>query len=782
MSSHLRSLRPRRAAPGWILCCLALGLWAATTRAAAVIPLFSQRNWHRSDGLPSNEVTALCQDRAGYLWVATSVGLARFDGTHFVRFTYAPGTDRASVGFSAMIADPADDGLWLAPRSGGLLYFSQGVFTPSALPVEFAGKSAEGFFFAADGALWISFAGGGVVRKRGGQTEVFGVRDGLGSNRRTHIAGDNAGGVWLAQGTTLAKYDHGALRPLDLAGLKEDLRIASARTDGPWVLTRGWLHKIVDGQITLRTKISSDFNAVSVQALLEDSNGAIWTGTRARGVRRLTLPDQKSDLAVNAPEDVGLLLEDRSGNIWAGSNGGGLVRVRSGVLRRYDKNEGLLENHSLSVCQDEAGTLWFANRDGGVAFINARGRVQSLVPLKVRDTFTAFSITPAPADGIWVTSSHGLLRATTTGLWPTDTPGAPPQPPDHRDLRVSHTAKNGDLWLALGPGRMGRLRGLVWEEMTGFGSATPQSIAEDAQGRIWIGTGEARLYRFDAGAFAAVPLVVPTTAGAIQTIHFDAGDTGWIGTAGAGLLRLDAPAGRTLDERHGLPTKNINQIIADDHGALWFGSPEGIFYVRREHLEDFFAGRSPKVDPVTIGVDEGLNEATCLGAHQPSVWKDRSGLLWFSTRQGLVAIDPRRTSTATHPLGVRIDTVRSNGVGVATEGLVRLPAPVQTVEIDYSVLCLSHPERVRTQFRLRGYEQAWTAADRPGLARYSRLPPGEYFFEASAHLSGVSGSTTTVTLPLVIEAAWWQTLWFQCGIAGVVLMIGVLVIQTWSHR
>jgi signal transduction histidine kinase/ligand-binding sensor domain-containing protein len=769
---------------GWIVLCVLIGAAPLRGLAADVVPLFSQRNWHRGNGLPSNEVTGLCIDRTGYLWVATATGLARFDGTRFINHAFAPAGPNSPSGFTTIAADPADDGLWAAPRAGGLMRFRRGNFEPFALPEEFSRRPVAAIFFASDSALWLTFFQGDVLRLHAGKWERFDNRHGLRSGRITHVARDADGKVWLANGSLLASYENGSLRPLVVDDRNDDLRIASARQEGLWVLGRGWLYKVVKDQVVSTVKVSADFNAFSVQALMEDSKGAIWTGTRSRGVRRLILPDRKSDLAIGTPEDIGALLEDASGNIWAGSNGGGLVRVRSGVLRRFDKAHGLLESHSLSVCQDNAGTIWLANRDGGVAFINPEGRVRTLNPLPVRETFTAFSIAPMVGpEGIWVSSSSGLLRANQRGLMVDETLERPPQPPDHGEMRISHVARNGDLWLALAPGRLGRLRNKSWKvfsEKSGLGPAAIQAIAEDRQSRIWVGTDNTGLYHFEDEHFTSIPLDAPAAAGAIQAIHFDAEGRGWFGTAGAGLLRLDAK--RSLDDRHGLPAKNITQVISDDNGALWFGSPEGIFHVRRDALENFFAGRDNHVDAVIVGVDEGLNEATCLGAHQPSVWKDRSGILWFATRQGLVALDPRRDTVPTTPLVVEIAASPANGITRDGTGAVRLSRNSHTVEIDYSVLCLSTPERVRARTRLRGYDDDWTPADIRGLARYTRLPPGKYVFEVATHVAGAVGTAATAFLPVVVEAAWWQTFWFRLVAAGAGLLAIVQVARVWSHR
>jgi signal transduction histidine kinase len=385
---------------------------------------------------------------------------------------------------------------------------------------------------------------------------------------------------------------------------------------------------------------------------------------------------------------------------------------------------------------------------------------------------------------VLVTTSRGLLRATRDGLLDPDAPGAPPQPPPHGEMRVTHLARNGDLWMDIDPGRLGRLREGKWHVFTaadGLGAGSPQVITEDAEGRIWVGMEETHLYRFDGSRFTSVPLAAATGVGSVQALHFDASGTGWAGTAGAGLLRVGGSA-RSLDKRHGLPSNEISQVISDDQGSLWCGSPEGIFRVRRPELEKFFAGEIASVDAVVLSADDGLGETNCASDHQPSAWKSRSGVLWFATRQGVVAIDPRNEQVSGTPVVVQIDTVRAGDQSWPAAAAVRVPGPGRTVEMDYSVLSLSNPDRVRARVRLQGYDDEWTTADARGVARYARLPPGDYEFVVEARIAGAAGTSARVSLPIIVVAAWWQTLWFRAALVILCLLLAAVAARAWSHR
>ncbi len=62
----------------------ALLVFVSLLTATAAVPEMPRfRVLDATSGLPSNVVRAMLQDAAGYLWLATSDGLARYDGTAF---------------------------------------------------------------------------------------------------------------------------------------------------------------------------------------------------------------------------------------------------------------------------------------------------------------------------------------------------------------------------------------------------------------------------------------------------------------------------------------------------------------------------------------------------------------------------------------------------------------------------------------------------------------------------------------------------------------------------
>lgn len=80
-----------------------------------ILPL---RTFTIDDGLPSNQIRALCQDRRGYLWIGTyGGGVSMFDGTTFRSYTTLDGLPSAIV-WSLTASRFEEDVVWLGTWGG----------------------------------------------------------------------------------------------------------------------------------------------------------------------------------------------------------------------------------------------------------------------------------------------------------------------------------------------------------------------------------------------------------------------------------------------------------------------------------------------------------------------------------------------------------------------------------------------------------------------------------------------------------------------------------------
>lgn len=755
-----------------------LGLAVVACPAAPSQPSaeFSLREWHVQEGLPHDEVTGVRQDRAGYLWVTTSAGLARFDGVHFDDFS--PGLSAIAPGaVLRALTETPELGLVIAPESGGLVTWREGAFRRSPLA---EGKTVNALHAESDGTLWVSCDNRTVLRVHGGRTEEFGPDVIPGGRPVTYFATDGSKRTWLATGTFIARYEGGRLVPFENDFGRSELRVASSRRGGPWIVTQDRVFKHDGERLDADVAIPTLVGAHYVRTLFEDRHGALWLGTRSQGLFRVA-----GGACTNVPtssEDILAVTEDTEGNIWVATNGGGLDRLRQRDFRLFDRTTGLLDNFSYTVCEDRAGTIWFANRDGGIA--RARGGVVDVLKPDANWPVLSAMMTVFPdgRDGLWVTGGTRVYKLETT---PVDKLTRIDAVASQSVIRVSFVARNGDLWVAIDPDKLGRLSGerfTRFDREQGFDGQQARCITEDADGRIWAGTTDGKVFRLEGERFTPVPLDHAAPPSPVQAIHFERDGIVWLGTAGHGLLALVDGKIRRVDKTAGLPDDSISQIISDDRGYLWFGSVRGIFCVPQKELADCARGAATRVHAMLVGRDDGVRGITCLGIFQPAVWKSRDGRLWFATRKGVLTFDPATVNADSAPPPVTISNVKLDHHAHAPSGPIEIPASTRKLEFRFTVLRFAAPDRVQVKYRLDGFDTEWTLAGPDRTATYPALPPGSYQLQAIASLgNGLWGEQPT-TLALTVVPFWWQTMTARLlGLGGLVFAVAV-VVRTWSHR
>lgn len=139
------------------------------------------------------QVTALCEDPQGGLWIGTSMGsLVHSDGSRFEEF---PG-DVARGSVTALAQQP-DGFLWVGSLAGGLKRIRQGSNSIYSITNGLLSRAIRTLYLEKDGTLWIGTAGGGLSRMRDGQVFSFTSQQGLGADTVSQIIEDDEANLWL---------------------------------------------------------------------------------------------------------------------------------------------------------------------------------------------------------------------------------------------------------------------------------------------------------------------------------------------------------------------------------------------------------------------------------------------------------------------------------------------------------------------------------------------------------------------------------------------------------
>src|SRR5712691_6660727 len=186
-----------------LLACTLFALSALLAPAYAADPPVSLgdyivTSWTTKDGLPSDVIWTIAQDRDGYLWLGTNGGLVRFDGVQFVTWE--------TVGGATLARAPV--------RS---LHVSR------------------------DGSLWIGFSlsEGAISRIHKGGLRTYGERDGLSRGAVNAIVEDVNGTIWAGTNTGLFRLQGDRWEAVAPASGLLTVRVDSLYIDRPGDLLVG---------------------------------------------------------------------------------------------------------------------------------------------------------------------------------------------------------------------------------------------------------------------------------------------------------------------------------------------------------------------------------------------------------------------------------------------------------------------------------------------------------------------------------------------------------------
>ncbi len=382
-------------------------LWIATFGSGLVRMTEGRfQVWKTEQGLASNQVLAIAEDEAGTLWVATTQGLQRWNGSAFLP---GPGLQGPPSLVSSLVVD-GKGVLWAGDELGTVYQLRDGAMHPvpqASLP----GGTISAMLSDRQGALWVGSRGKGLVRLVNGQRSALPPTNGL-EGSVFSLLEDMEGSLWLGMGA------HGLRRLKDAPftpygppeGLGNDIVSALRQTrDGSlWFSTLGGgISRLQNGQITTWT-MRDGLMDNQIYGSTEGGDGTLWFATRKgliqwRDGTFTNLPEQGQS---SKPSMGYAIYEDEHGTLWAGT--------RQGLARWDGKQFTHVEQHKILEAtirvmeRRAAGGFWIGTQGGGVARFS-EGRVVPLSsignPIRgdVRSIFE-------DAGTLWIGTTDGLFR------------------------------------------------------------------------------------------------------------------------------------------------------------------------------------------------------------------------------------------------------------------------------------------------------------------------------------------------------------------------------------
>lgn len=752
----------------------------------------SVQSWQREPGMPHGAIRALAQTPDGYLWLGNDEGLSRFDG---VRFVPAEGGGPGAP-VHVLLGSRRGE-LWVGTFGRGLLRYGQDStvrFVPlRGLPSENITALAEDN----EGRVWVGTERGLASLRNGSATLID---EQLKDAKFTSLFVDGKGDLWAGvDGRGICRFHAGRLVEWAPAPAEDSLESPQClivdRAGRLWVVAGDDLVLCREGGQWQRYRIPRRATAGRTRALVEGPDGTVWAGWAGEGLFQLnagkaTAVSIGRGLLDNA---VSAMFIDGEGKLWVGTEGG-LNWIRRKTVFRLGQEEGLGYGAVLGLAEVVPGEVWAARGDDGM--FRWEGKAFSRLPV-----FGLPSHEPrvnallAARDGsCWVACARGLLHfkdpqavadeSATAGL---------------EGFRLSALAEDaeGSLWAGSREGNLWKLSGGNWtSEPAPWKPRAVTAIVPEPNGVVWVGTEGDGLYRLGGSGLEHFDKSNGLVSADIRTLRSGREDTLWVGTADGGLSRLRAGKVSSFTRREGLTENSISQILEDDFGRLWLGGDHGISCVNLAELDSQAAGRTAAIHPRTIEGEEGPLSEMCTSGFSPAGLKTGAGLLWFSTAQGAVVVDPRYPVVPVTRGRAFLEEALVDGApaawffppggGEKAPKELRVGAGKHRLELQYTALGFEAPGRVRFRYRLEGLDSDWVDAGTRRTAFYNYVPPGSYRFRLSTSTSEGVWNENAAELPVRVGRYMWQSGWFlsfaAAGLLGVMVGLIRLLEKQRLHR
>ena len=512
---------------------------------------------------------------------------------------------------------------------------------------------------------------------------------------------------------------------------------------------------IVNDQGVVQKKyVNSKFNtrslsSNSVWSLFLDKEKRIWLGYYNKGLGVFDKINSKVNIIESLPGNsqslqtncVTGIAKDNEGQLWISMEGGGVdvYNTKTKNFKHITKSDnsfysGLTNDNITNVFIDKNQNIWLSSWNEGI-FVLKKGS-RNFVNYNTKNTnLTSDNIMSIAQDSrgvIWIgTFAKGLHYYT-------------PSDGQFHHCNSKPFYKNGLMNLDI------------------------RKIIVDSDDAVWVGstTGLYRVKTNDFVSFSVTSfrdkmsekLKNHKSTHTINTLYEAKNKEIWIGTDGAGLFSYNKKTDsiKWYINFPGLHEKSISSIVESNDGCVWLSGKKGI---TRLNLKNKTTVNYSTYDGL-LGNDFNNN----------SVLKDKNGLLYFGSYEGLNYFNPTNLVKSKKQLPIYLTDLKifNKSVGPLEKNspLIKVISETKKIilkhdqsvfTIDFIAVNYSFPARNEFAYYLEGFEDSWNYVGSKRSATYTNLAPGNYVFKVKAAEKNGAWSQKPLELKIEILPPWWKT-------------------------
>ena len=716
-------------------------------------------NYNQSNGLPSNQINDVLQDRNGLIWVATMSGVVTFDGKNFS--TLDNSSELANNPVKSIYQDNKGN-LWLGSIRKGLFKYTGTTFTiyntSNGLPNDIVNVvNGDG-----KNGVWIG-TNDGLSFFDGQKFKNYTVKDGLPSNIIFDVMIDSHGKLWIATANGISVFfnDKFLNYSSGVGGFKSNIVYCIAESSNGEICfgTYDGLSVLKDNQFT-NYNLTNGLPNERVESIIFDHNNTLWIGTYGGGLLKKhgdSFEVIKLSEGVNS-KIITSVLNDKEGNFWIGT-WAGIYKYDNNRFVTFNAEDGLASNNVLSV--------YFDKNSNQILLGVLAGGLNCIKDGKVFSTSlsgnSVWAIEKEKEGVVWLGTTNGPvlfdILSNKTSL--------PIPQLQNTIVYAIKKAANGTVYIGTDKGLYkynGQQLSLI-NARNGLTNENVRSIFEDENKVIWIGTMKG-VYQLNDDRVISFNDLFNLKKTPVTSIVSDNKGSIIIGGYDLGLIvfnnsNLANQKVTIVDGNTGLSSDKVLFTLFDKDNFLWIGTTAGI---DRLNWNAFL--KNHKVALTHINKSNGYN-----GVETNAAIQDDNGNIWLGSVNGAIKFNPSIGFINTNLPTLSLTKVQlffedvnwakknfnvNSHTGLPTDLILNYN------ENNLNFVCtgvfLTAPDELRYRYFLEGFDDHWSPLTKSNFANYSNIPPGKYVFKVQATANGYD-YTMPVTLIFEIKAPFYKTIW-----------------------
>lgn len=703
---------------------------------------YAYRHYTTDDGLPSYSLESVFQDSQGFIWVGCSGGIARYDGFGFHRYMEGRFTNIMRIsenyknevnayGFNLYTVDKDADTIRTIKLPKGYFPYKN---NHTKLPSKYAFLNKNN----SDAKALFELTDTGFVKilehPDFEEMDMFSGRIFMDEKQKKIYVPVNDGISVLSFNGKKTAF-HPGYFVLNFIQYQGDI----------WFITANGLYRIRQDKIELVKRLSISVDVISVNFCIDKKGGLLFSDNLA--VYRLA--DNKIEKIFSGVNQITDMLVDTEGNLW--------ITTYEGLFNLFQlqfKNYWLQNKNDVvrGIVVDSNNDIVVGSYNGKLIRFNENSATEIAYPPNEHGYFFNSCFTKQKEDLYLVGAGKVLKISGSNKRW-LDLPvqnydfvqtlsdgnlvaggqdGILFFTPDGKLLKTlaSDTLlqgihskvcedPSGKLWCGGGKGvtviSKNRIK-LISNDLL-----KPALVFEkDSEGNVWLAS-ENRLLRAEKDTVK----LIHTYASSIESILFTRDNHLIVGTS-SGIYISDTECKRTIlyDNQNGFTGKEImrSPMAQDNNGNVWLPSVTCLV----------------RFNPEELLIKQAL----------PKLY-----ILSFLTSKDNVRWQKQKTSD------------------------IKLKHSEKNIRIKFIGLSYSQAQNVRYQYRLQGFQDEWSQPIAEREITFNNLPPGRYVFELKCNAGTPEIQTETVSLPIYLKPAFWQTLFFKIVVfaflAGIIAWLAI---------